>query len=258
MGHGPQSVQLFLLETKDIAFGVAVRSIVVVDPTPVTAEVVGGTGVRLTGVAMGETLVIVTMLRGRVTLHVEVVGRPTEPVVDRSVEEAAIAQNPISGSYTIAYTPALTGTHAAVKQRFEYKQKLGADRTLLVSGDVLKFFDRAADPPSADRAPSFGFNRISLGIASATGTFDLLDSTLTISPLSMSGYTIRGPHLVAAPGSALAGLDVFAGFARPDFGSFGGKTIPLISDSAWPSAPGCLRSTASATTIAASSPPAST
>lgn len=239
-GAAPQSVQLFVGEAKDVALGGAVGSLVVVDPAPLTAEVVGGSGVRLTGVALGETLVIATTPRGRVTLDVEVVGRPPKPVVDHSVEEAAIAQNPISGFYTLAYTPALTGTHAAVAQRFEYRQKLGAGRTLLVSGDVLRFFDRAADGPPGARAPSFGFNRVSLGIASAAGTLDVLDSTLEVSPLSISGYTMRGPHLVAAPGSALAGLDIFAGLASPVFGSFGagqgrvvGALVPVAHTDAW-------------------------
>lgn len=216
-----QSIQLHSGEKMDVEIGGSVRSLVVVDPTPVAAEVVQGVGIRLTGLALGESLVILMTDRGRVTYHVEVVGRPSRQIIVRSIDEIALAHDPISGSTTISYSPALTGTHASFRQRFDYKQQLGPQRTFRVSGELLRYFNQVATVTSEVASPIFGFNRLAVGITSAIGTLDMLDSTLQVSPLSVAGYTMRGLHAVAAPGTRFDGLDVFAGVARPDFGSIG-------------------------------------
>lgn len=235
-----QSIRLFVGEKKDMSLTGTVRSLVVVDPAPVAAEVVSGVGLRLTGLALGETLVIAMTPRGRVTFVVEVVGRPAKPVEIRTVDEIALLENPTSGSITTSYSPALTGTHASIRQRVEFKHELSPDRTLRVSGEMVKFFNRASVGPSGVASPSFGFNRLSVGMTSSLGTINVLDSTLNISPMSLAGYTMRGLHLVAAPATRFDGLDLFAGVARPDFGSIGegegwiiGGMMPIVRTDDW-------------------------
>jgi hypothetical protein len=119
--------------------------------------------------ALGKTLVIAMTPRGRVTFVVEVIGRPADPVKVLSVDEIELARSPMSGSLTTSYSPALTGTHAAIRQRVEFRHEFGQDRTLRVSGELTKYFYRTAFEPSGSVSPSLGFNRLSAGMTSSAG-----------------------------------------------------------------------------------------
>lgn len=165
----PQSVRLFVGEVHVIELDGPAESLVVFDRSPVAADVVPRVGLRLTGRALGETLVIAMTPRGRVTFVVEVIGRPADPVKVLSVDEIELARSPMSGSLTTSYSPALTGTHAAIRQRVEFRHEFGQDRTLRVSGELTKYFYRTAFEPSGSVSPSLGFNRLSAGMTSSAG-----------------------------------------------------------------------------------------
>ncbi|MBV9958477.1 MAG: pilus assembly protein N-terminal domain-containing protein, partial [Acidobacteria bacterium] len=233
-------VTLFVREARDVRLDEPIGAVTVVDEATVSAEVIGGTTLRLKGIDFGETMVIAMTPRGRRTLLVEVIGHPlTNPFeAQRAAATAqASASSPISGSYLVSLSPPFGGAGALLNQHIEYQQKLSAGRTLRVSSDLFKFFGRKQELSYPYAASSFGLNQLSLGVSAPGIELDLLDSELDISQLSFNGYSLRGLHLVSTTDSRLRGLEVFAGMARPPLKLFGGQSgrvfgalVPLVSE----------------------------
>lgn len=220
-------IRLFVREARDVPFDETISAVTVVDEATVTAEISGGTVLRLKGVDFGETLVIVMTPRGRRTLLIEVIGHPlTNPFEARrgTALAQAAASGPISGTYMLSFSPPSGGLPALLNQHIEYRQKLSADRTLRVSSDLFKFFGHGRERDIPFAASSFGLNQLSLGLSMPGIELDLLDSDLEVSQLSFHGYALRGLHLVSTRESRLRGIEVFAGMARPPLTLFGGES----------------------------------
>ena len=140
--------------------------------------------------------------------------------------------------YSVEYTAPFAGAPTVWRQIFDFHKRLSGGRTLRFSSDMFKFSG------SGDhlRATSFGLgvNRMSLGIDGPDGSLDVLDSQINITPLSFSGYVMRGFHLVSTPTSRFRGIEIFAGLARPSVSMFDmnqgrvmGAIVPIAKGEFW-------------------------
>jgi hypothetical protein len=236
-GHVPR-LKLMPRESREITLDEVVVAVTTVDPQTVGAEISGERSVRLTGLVPGETILIVSGKSARNTYAVEVsrplrAARPA-PETARQVEKL----EPFSGSYALSFSPASQGGPLLLRNNFEFNQKLGHGRVLRAGADVFNFFGgggRGLTYPLG-----FGANRLVLGLDSPAGKLDVLDSELDVSRLSLSGYTMRGPHMVSSRTSALRGAELFAGAARPSpnifdggEGRLAGIVAPVFEGRAW-------------------------
>jgi hypothetical protein len=240
-GHALRVV-LFVRGSRSLPFDDAVTGVTVINPEFVTAQVSGGRTVIFNGVAEGEAMVIVRGAGGtRRTVVVEVRGRPAPSRADtraRAERRRREAKRP-TGAYTLSFTPSSDGAPALLRQTFDFAHKLTNDRTVRAAADLFRFFGRGEHLLTRPAA-TLGLDRVSLGVDSANWRFDLLDSELNVSPLSLNGYTMRGPHLAASEASRLRGLELFAGVARPALtlfnnseGYLGGAVLPLSGGPKW-------------------------
>jgi hypothetical protein len=227
---------------RSIAFDDAVISLTVINPELVKAELKNGRFVTFTGLAQGETIVIVFGTSHRQIFAVEVKG----PLVPTPEQIAAMAlreqrqRNAPSGSYSLSFSPAFAGGPSVLRQSFDYRRQLSNNRTLRIEGNTFKFFGRGERGLTYSTEPGFGLDRLSLGVDAPKGRLDLLDSELSVSSLSLNALTMRGPHLVSLPDSRLRGLELFAGLARPSFnflentaGYLGGVVVPIARGNSW-------------------------
>jgi protocatechuate 3,4-dioxygenase beta subunit len=234
-------VVLFVRGSRAVPFDTAVVGVTVVNPEFVTAQVSGGRTVIFTGVAEGEAMVIVAGAGGlRRTAVVEVRSRPAPlPAEARARDERRRQKAPPTGTYTLSLYRALGDGPALLRQTFDFTRRLASDRTVRLGADLFKFFGRGENSLTQPAALA-GIDRASLGVDTAVWRFDLLDSELSVSPLSLHGYTMRGPHLATSAGSRLRGLELFAGAARPartlfdnSEGYLGGAVLPLADGPKW-------------------------
>lgn len=233
---------LFVRGSRAVPFDTAVTGVTVVNPEFVTAQVSGGRTVIFNGVAEGEALIIVAGAGGvRRAVVVEVRGRPAPSPAEaraRAERRRREAARP-AGAYALTFSPSFGGVPALLRQTFDYARKLADGRTVRAAADVFRFFGEG-ERLLARPAATLGFDRLSLGVDSKGWRSDLLDSELNVSPLSFSGYTMRGPHLAASEASGLRGLELFAGIARPALtlfnnseGYLGGAMLPLSNGPTW-------------------------
>jgi hypothetical protein len=230
-----QRINLLTGHTREVMFSEPVTSAVIIDPDIATIEVKSNRSVLITGLATGNTILIISGKTIRTTYAIDV-GRP--PVVKPpKTDEERQAEQPetSSGSSSLSFTPGLDGGPSVLRYSFEYSQKLRNSRTLRLSSEMFRFFgggDRAFTLPLGT---SFGTNRLRLGLDSPTTRLDLLDSELEISRLGLNGYALRGPHFVSTSNSRWRGLEFFAGNARPQLslfnrgeGRLAGAIIPIF------------------------------
>lgn len=228
-------------QSRDVVFDLPVISVIVIDPTFVTAELKSERVITFAGVAAGETMIIVVSKERRVSYAVEV---REQPVVTGEQIAANVARRQRellrpAGSLFFTFSPAFGGGTSSLRQGFDYRRSLGNDRTLRIESDVFKLFGSKQGSAYA-AATHFGINRVMLGMSSPQGELDLLDSELNITPLSFSGYTMRGVHLASALSSRWRGLEFFAGLARPSLtlfdhkkGLLAGAVIPVLQGPSW-------------------------
>lgn len=226
-----ERIKIVAGEARQIVFSEPFTAALIINPELATAVVKSDKSITLTGVKRGETLLIISGATTRRTLVIEVTGQLEPQLIttggNRSRSEAAGVS---SGIYNLSFSPAFDGAPALLRQTFDQQWKLGSNRTLRASGDFSKFFSGSDDGRSA-LARSFGVNRFSLGVSTAQGTLNLLDSDINVSRLSLSGYTMRGLHLMSAKESVLRGAEIFAGTARPSpfsFNAAGGRIFGLL------------------------------
>jgi hypothetical protein len=226
---------------RNIVFDEPVVSLMVINPEFVQAELSDAI-ITLTGLAQGETIVIVSGKSHRQTFAVEVKGPliPTPEQIAARAQREQRQRNEPSGIYTLSFSPAFGGTPSMLRQSFEYRRRLSNNRTLRIEGNTFKFFGGGDHALTFNTEPGFGLDRLSLGVDGPIGKLDLLDSELNVSPLSLTGYTMRGLHLVSTPDSRLRGAEFFAGLARPSFSLFksntgliGGMIVPVARGDSW-------------------------
>ena len=234
-------LSILIGETRDIHLTVPMTSVLLVSPE-IASAVLNGHSLRLTGLRVGETILIVFDGLSRQIFLVEVVGR-TYATTHHNVAPAtssAVEWREFSGSYALSYSVPFGGGSTLLRQSFDFQKKLTEGRTLRFSSDVFKFIGQGDPDRGRVIAPGLGLNRISLGLDTATMALDILDSQISVSPLSFNGYTMRGFHLVSTRGSRLVGMEFFAGLARPSLSLFDmnqgrltGVVLPVAQGETW-------------------------
>jgi hypothetical protein len=234
-------LKVLIGETRDVPLAMQLSSILVVS-SEIASAVLNSRGLTITGLHVGETMLIAFDKAGRHTFVVEVMGRtqanshPNKP----TAESVAFDKSDFSGSYSITYSAPFAGTLTAFRQSFEFQKKLTVGRTLRFSSDMFKFMGEGNQDSARATAFRFGLNRMSLGIDGPDGSLDILDSQINVSPLSFNGYTMRGFHVVSTRASRLRGMEIFAGLARPSLlffdqnqGRVMGVVMPLAQGEFW-------------------------
>jgi hypothetical protein len=232
-------IKLTVKGTAETTVDLPVREITVLSPEIVSAQLVGERLVKFTGIAKGESIVIVSVDGKRLTFVAQV-----DAVIEKNnrqnfIDSKSEADNSF-GSLMVMVAPGFANTPAILRNRFDYNQRLDKDRTLYLGSDLFKFFGKQEAGFSTLQETNFGFDRIYFGLSTKDSRLDLLDSELRLSPLSFNGYTMRGFHLLSAPDSRLRGAEVFAGIARPSSalldvneGLIAGGIVPIFSEQNW-------------------------
>lgn len=234
-------IRIAMGETRDVPFAVSMTSFLIVSPE-IASAVLNISSLTITGLYVGETILIVFAGQQRHTFLISVVA-PPRAKRDPRLTDAAMEQGGLSalyGSYALTYSAPFGGGPGLLRQSFNWRRKLSQGRTLRFSSDIFKFVGQGDQDQARSMAPSLGLNRLSLGIDGPAGTVDILDSQINISPLSFHGYTMRGLHLVSAPTSPLHGVEFFAGLARPSLslfdnnqGRIAGVVVPVARGESW-------------------------
>src|SRR5437762_2576310 len=192
-------VKIFIKEVRDLTFEATVQSATAVDPGTLSVSLLSERVVRLTGLDFGETIVIVNTEKGRQTLIVEVVGHPipTAAAILEASKKSQKFQAPVSGTYSILFSPPQAGARAFVSQTLQYSRGLSNGRTLNLQSDLFSFLGQRTNELFPLAETRFGVNRLSLGIVNKHESVEIVDSELYLTPLSLNGYTIRGLHLTS-------------------------------------------------------------
>jgi hypothetical protein len=235
-----QRLRVVIGETRAIPFTVTVTGVLIVSPEIAAAEL-NVRGVIVTGLSVGETILIAFDGPKRYTFLVEVIGRTQATTQPKPpAEAAAFVNDGLSGSYTVSYAAPFGANPSVFRQKFEFQRKLIHGRTLRFSSDLFKFMGQGEQDGVRAATPGFGLNYISMGIDAPSGTLDVLDSQINLSPMSFNNYAMRGFHLVSAPASQLRGMEVFAGVARPALSFFNnypgrlvGAMLPVMQRQTW-------------------------
>ncbi len=252
-------IKLMIGETRDVSVTGAVNSVMVVSPEIASAQIKNGSVLTISGVRIGETILIITGDGQRQTFIVEVAWQP--PVSERQnaifVERAVSENAKMSGSYNVVYTKGSEQNLSLIKNRFELRRKLSEDRTLRVSGEMYKFFGGDNRQKGFGRFQNYGLDRISVGVDSTDKTIDFLDSQVRISPIISNSFEMRGFHLASTPklsknpDSPRKGIEVFAGLTRPTSVFYDktraklfGAMLPVASGDSWQARAGFISVTA--------------
>lgn len=245
--NAPQQTQaprlrVIARETRDVPFATTVTAVIVVSPEIATAQIKNPNSLTLTGLKVGETILIVSDGKRRYTFLIEVVGS-TFTTTGRHhplAEQLAVEQGGLSGSMALSFSVPIGDSPALLRQSFNLRRTLSPGRTLRISGEMFKFLGQGDRDLLRATAPGFGLNRLTLGLDTPDGTLDILDSQVNISPLSFNNFTMRGFHLVSTEGSRLRGAELFAGLARPSLsllddsqGSLAGVILPVAQGETW-------------------------
>jgi hypothetical protein len=235
-----QRIKVFTEDTREVVFGEAIASAIVIEPNIVEVVVKGDRSVLIKGLMVGATILIISGKSSRITYAIDVERAPVVTPLRHNDEQRVELPGSSSGSYSLYFTPGFNGGPAFLRHGFEYKLELANNRTLRMSGETFRFFgsgERALTFPLGTR---FGANRLTLGLDSSTSKVDLLDSELDISRLSFSSYSLRGLHFISTSNSRWRGLELFAGNARPQLtlfnqgeGRLAGVVLPITQGTSW-------------------------
>ena len=241
-------IKLMIGETRDVSVTGAADSIMVISPEIASAQIKNGSVLTITGVKIGETILIISGGGKRQTFIVEVAWQPPVSVRQNLIDtKQAFSENAkMSGSYNISYTKNSEQNLSLVRNRFELRRKLSEDRTLRVSGEMYKFFGGDNRQKGFGRFQNYGLDRISVGVDSTDKTIDFLDSQVRISPVISNSFEMRGFHLTSTPKLSKnpdllrKGIEIFAGQARPTSVFYDktraklfGAMIPVASGDSW-------------------------
>jgi Pilus formation protein N terminal region len=217
-----QRIKLSVRDSHEIYSYEPVVSATVIDLQTASAEVRDGRTVVVKGLAPGETILVVSTRESRTAYAVEVARRPAGGARKTSAPVPAERPESYSGTYALTFSPASGGAPSLLRHTFDFRRSYGAGRVFRAGADVSQFFGRGECGLARPLDAGLGADRLTLGLDSAAGTFDLLDSDLNVSPLGPNGFRLRGPHLVAGSASPLRGAELFAGVARPSPAFFDG------------------------------------
>lgn len=238
--NAPLRLKVGVRQTRLLTFDDQISFVSVVMHGVLKAEVRGGREILFTGLAPGETMVVVFSGGARRILLFEVTGQSIAASVRLAHDsQRANGRRRLTGSHTVSYAPANTGSKAALmRQLFSYRYALTSKTTLRADGDLFKFFNKRLFKGSralSQTARLLGVNRLTFGASGESYALDVLDSRLKLSALGFDSVSMRGIHLVLDnPVKWFKGLELFAGFARPSQtlfddarGRFAGVMLPL-------------------------------
>lgn len=238
-------IKIVIGETQEVPVSAAsqINSVVVVSPDIASAEVKTGNLLAITGLKIGETILIIADSQKRLTLIVHVTGKPS--IAERRkfiAENTESAKAVFSGKYDVLYVHGFDGSPSLVRQKIDYRRKLSKEKTLRVSGEMFKFINQTDREEAFAKVQNFGMDRLSVGIDSPDKSIDFLDSQIHVSTLSFNNYPMRGFHLVtnsefsADKNQPSGGFEVFAGMARPSLtlydnheGYIAGGMMPVVN-----------------------------
>ncbi len=221
-GRVAQRIRLTVRASHGIFFYEPVVSATLVDSQTASAEIRDGHTVFVTGLAPGETILVVSTREGRTAYAVEVARQPAGAARKPQTPQPAERPEPYAGTYSLTFSPPSGGGPSLLRHTFDFSRKYDNGRVLRAGADVSQFFGSGARGVGRPFDSGLGANRLTLGLDSAAGTLDLLDSDLNLSPLGPNGFRLRGPHFVAHGASPLRGAELFAGVARPSPAFFDG------------------------------------
>jgi hypothetical protein len=237
-------IKIVIGETRDVpvVFAAPVSPVVVVSPEIAAAESKNGNSLTITGLKVGETILIVSGGEKRLTFIVQVTGKSSAAERQNFVaaEKSEAEKTRFSGSYDVSFVRGFDENPSLVRQRVDFRRKLSEEKTLRVSGEMFKFFNRNDRETALAKAQNIGLDRLSVGIDAPDKTIDFLDSQIRLSTLSFNNYPMRGFHLVSNPESSPAansskGIEIFAGVARPRLslydnheGFIAGAMMPVV------------------------------
>lgn len=238
-------IKITIGEPQDIPFASGINSFAVVSPEIAAAQIKNGRVLTITGLKVGETILIISDSQKRLTFIIEVTGKraASERRNVVSAERAVNEKAKMSGSYNATYVQDFDENPSLLRQNIEFQRKISKTRTLRVSGEMFKLFDRAERNQVFAKVQTFGLNRLSIGVDSPDKTIDFLDSELKVSPLSFNNFAMRGFRLATTPKSNndfSKGVEIFAGLARPSLtfydnesGKFVGAMLPVADGRTW-------------------------
>jgi hypothetical protein len=239
-------IKLLVGETRDVPVLGTGNLVTVVSPEIASAQIKNGNILTITGIKIGETILIIYGDGIRQTLIAEVAWKAPVSKGQNS-PPAQLSDNPkakISGSYNVAYAQDSQQSPALIKNRFELHRKLSKDRTLRVAAEMYNFF--GGDQKKLVDLRNYELGRISVGVDAPGKTIDLLDSRVQISPLTANNFEMRGFHLSSASKTSKAvdsgrqGIEVFAGLAGSAYdhsnktrAKIAGALLPVASGDTW-------------------------
>jgi len=253
-------IKLIIGETRDVSVPGAANSVMVVSPEIAAAQIKNANILTVTGVKIGETILIISGDGKRQTFIVEVAWKPPAAPFQTSThaEQLSSENDKMSGSYNALYTKGSGQNLSLVRNRLELRRKLSEDRTLRVSGEMYKFLGRNDRQKEFGNFQNYGLNRISAGVDSSGKTIDFLDSQVRVSPVSSNSFEMRGfhysekPKTSKNPDSPRKGIEVFTGLARPTSVFYDktraklfGAMLPAASGDSWQVRAGFVSVTAS-------------
>jgi hypothetical protein len=222
-------IKIVIGETKEIPVAaVAINSVTVVSPEIAAAKVKNGNTLTITGLKIGETILIVSDSQKRLTFIIEVSGKRSVPAGQSDVSRKGLGNEntKMSGTYTVGYVQGFNGSPSLLRNNIDIQRKLSKDRTLRISGEIFNLFGGGDRNQAFAQVQNFGLNRFSVGVDSPGKTIDFLDSQIKISSGSLDNFSMRGFHLTKTSKSLsysdtpAKGLEIFAGLARPSFGFY--------------------------------------
>lgn len=224
-------LRIILGETRTVPLEIRLTSLLVVQPE-IASAVMSARGMTLTGLHVGETMLIGFDGARRLTFVVQVIGRRRSTVAQVAAADIAAA-NPsaMSGTYAVSYAVPFAGAPAQLRQTFDLQKKLTGGRTFRFSSDIFKTMGQSSFAHNGLAGFGVGVNRMSMGIDGPDGSIDILDSQVNVSPLSFQGYMMRGLHIASANNSPLRGAEIFVGLARPSLSLFDlnrGRVLGII------------------------------
>lgn len=245
-------IKITLGETRVVAVAGAANSALVVSPEIASAEIKNGGEAVISGLKIGETILIIYGGAARQTFVVEVAAKPSMAARRQSsfLAESEIDRNAkMSGFFNVLYAQGFEQSPSLVRNRFELRREFSNNRTFRASGEMFKFFG-GGNPQYGQTGfgnfQNYGLDRIAVGIDTPNKTIDFLDSQLRLSPASFNSFEMRGFHLTMAPkhsndsDSARQGVEVFAGINRPSAyfydanrAKFFGAAIPVAAGDSW-------------------------
>jgi hypothetical protein len=241
-------IKIIAGRTQDIFLDAEINSFIIVAPEIASAQIKNVNVLTITGLKIGETILIMSDNRKRQTFIIEVTGKPAASERRSSIitKGAEAERAKTSGVYNVSYVQGFNENPSLLKQNIDFRRKLSPEKTLRISGEMFKFVGSGERERAFAAVQNFGLDRLSVGIDSPAETIDFLDSQINVSPLSFNNYTMRGFHLVTKPKSRLhsdlpsKGIEVFAGLARPSLvfyddnqGRLAGAMMPIANGQSW-------------------------